>query len=118
MLDAVSVVVVHELLCIPCDGFIAHGYDAMLLDVQSPCPTGRYGERALLESPLCSGICSNGYLCPEGSSSSRSGPCPSGSYCISGVQHKCGPGRFMLSSVTASSDAVDCQACPAGMCGG
>jgi hypothetical protein len=118
MLDAVSVVVVHELLCIPCDGFIAHGYDAMLLDVQSPCPTGRYGERALLESPLCSRICSDGYLCPEGSSSSRSGPCPSGSYCISGVQHKCGPGRFMLSSVTASSDAVDCQACPAGMCGG
>ncbi|KAF4127591.1 hypothetical protein GN958_ATG23220 [Phytophthora infestans] len=33
------------------------------------CPAGRYGDKLAETSPLCAGLCTRGYFCPEGSTS-------------------------------------------------
>ena len=43
------------------------------------CPAGRYGEAEELTKEGCSGKCSPGYYCPEGSTNSTAVACPSGS---------------------------------------
>jgi hypothetical protein len=42
------------------------------------CPGGRYGDQEGLFSANCTGICSRGFYCPAGSTSSRKFPCPIG----------------------------------------
>jgi hypothetical protein len=43
-----------------------------------PCSGGRYGDQEGLISANCTGICSRGFYCPAGSTSSRKFPCPIG----------------------------------------
>jgi hypothetical protein len=76
------------------------------------CPYGRYGSTTGLSSPLCSGVCADGYLCPNGSVVAMSDPCPIGSYCIGGFQYFCPAGTY--SDVERLSSPDDCTRCPAG----
>jgi hypothetical protein len=48
--------------------------------VKKPCPAGRYGGRTGLSSAGCSGACSKGFFCVEGSTSSKESPCPAGRF--------------------------------------
>ncbi|KAG3078989.1 hypothetical protein PI125_g20831 [Phytophthora idaei] len=42
---------------------------------KSLCPAGRYGDKSGETSPLCAGLCTRGYYCPEGSTSSKQIEC-------------------------------------------
>jgi hypothetical protein len=48
--------------------------------VYRSCPVGTYGSEKGLTTPLCSGDCSPGYYCLEGSLHAKSLPCPAGRY--------------------------------------
>ena len=45
-----------------------------------PCPPGHFGNTSNLTDRQCSGLCSPGYYCIEGSTSSYASPCPGGFY--------------------------------------
>lgn len=45
-----------------------------------PCPAGTFGSSINLTDRICSGLCSPGYYCPPGASTSQSQPCPGGQY--------------------------------------
>ncbi|KAL3656443.1 hypothetical protein V7S43_018668 [Phytophthora oleae] len=96
------------------------------------CPAGRYGDKSGETSPLCTGLCTKGYYCPEGSTSPTQIECggdgvlcptgspkpqlvPQGYYSI-GItnttrffQSPCEPGYFCISGVKYQ--------CPAGTYG-
>ncbi len=82
--------------------------------VQHGCPQGRYGEEPELRNSSCSGVCADGFVCPTGSTSRTSTPCPSGAYCADGLLVPCPAGRFMRSGVTAAVSQSSCLLCPAG----
>ncbi|POM78126.1 Hypothetical protein PHPALM_4382 [Phytophthora palmivora] len=56
------------------------------------CPVGRYGDQSGETSPLCAGLCSRGYRCPEGSSSS--------------TQLECGGSNFVCGSGSPAPQLV------------
>lgn len=81
--------------------------------VRWPCPAGRYGNRRRLElDSTCTGPCSSGYYCPEGSISSRQFPCQNASvFCPpgSGLPHPVGVGYYTFgfnSSIPVAGLAV------------
>jgi len=43
--------------------------------VRSPCPAGKFGNEVRLASAECSGNCSVGFYCPEGSTHAEAQPC-------------------------------------------
>ena len=43
--------------------------------VRLPCAAGRYGSTVANTNSSCSGLCTEGYFCPEGSSSPKQFPC-------------------------------------------
>ena len=83
--------------------------------LRQPCPAGRYGNRRRLElDSTCTGPCSSGYYCPEGSISSRQFPCQNASvYCPpeSGMPHSVRLGFYTIgfndSLPTVGSDVGD-----------
>lgn len=80
--------------------------------VKRSCPVGRYGNVSGLITSNCSGVCEDGYHCPEGSISSQQEQCPAGYYCVSGSIIACPVGRY--NEVTAASSLAACLPCPAG----
>ena len=48
--------------------------------VRAACPAGRYGDTVGLSSADCSGECSTGYFCPEGSTGPQQDSCGVGQY--------------------------------------
>jgi hypothetical protein len=44
-------------------------------DLCLPCPAGRWGRRAGLETKLCEGVCPAGFYCPEGTVEPRGNEC-------------------------------------------
>ncbi len=94
-----------------------------------PCPEGTFGNETGLEDATCSGNCSLGALCPEGSTTNET-LCPIGFYCPIGSAIFCPGGTFGnetgLSDPTCSgnctagffclggSTATDSILCPAG----
>lgn len=66
-----------------------------------------------LETPDCSGLCSKGYYCPEGSISDREIPCPGGTYGSSvglgssECSGKCSPGYY-CPDASISSKQYEC----------
>ena len=75
-----------EALCLP-GTYCAGG-------VEYECPDGTYGDVSGLASPACAGLCSAGFVCPAGSFSNESQPCPVGSYCPPGAQVPCPRGTY------------------------
>jgi hypothetical protein len=49
-------------------------------NVYRSCPAGTYGNEEGLATPLCSGYCSPGSFCLDGSIEAKSLPCPAGRY--------------------------------------
>lgn len=77
---------------------------------RSLCPAGRYGSSELLSSPLCDGVCLNGYECDEGSSVPDPRRCSAGFVCFNGTKTACPAGRYNTEVGSSSLDA--CVACP------
>ena len=69
-----------------------------------PCPSGHYGASSNLTDRYCSGLCSPGFYCNEGSSSSTSIPCPGGVY----------GDQFGLVDETCSGPCIAGYFCPPG----
>ena len=69
-----------------CNGIPSPGSYSIAGSTSSiPCPAGRFGSVSGLNSTLCSGPCSPGYFCPEGSIQSNQYPCGNYSfYCPEG----------------------------------
>ena len=62
------------------------------------CPAGRFGNVVGIVNASCSGMCTEGFYCPEGSTSSRQHPCGSAAfYCPRG---SAGPKRVSVSHFT------------------
>ena len=76
--------------------------------IKAPCPAGRYGNRIELSSADCSGVCSDGYECAAGSTSSVAAHCQAGYNCTGGKKVVCAAGRYSLTGSTT------CTACVAG----
>mmetsp|Transcript_3555 Transcript_3555/g.5536 ORF Transcript_3555/g.5536 Transcript_3555/m.5536 type:complete len:1103 (+) Transcript_3555:128-3436(+) len=58
------------------------GHYCLADGVRRVCPAGRYGSSIGLSSPECSGVCEQGYYCPEASTSPRQYQCGADSvYC-------------------------------------
>jgi hypothetical protein len=53
--------------------------------VCSACPGGVYGNTTGLSNPVCSGLCSAGFMCPAGSTTPETQLCPSGRYSLPGA---------------------------------
>lgn len=84
--------------------------------VKTMCPAGSYGSSLGLRHSNCSGLCSPGYLCNEGSPSSTQFKCGTGShvYCPAGSFHSIlvPPGYYSIgTSVTTRHDV---RICPPG----
>jgi hypothetical protein len=82
------------------------------------CPGGRYGDSMGLATPMCSGPCAVGYVCPPGSNTSTPVPsCPAGRYgdAATGLCVDCPAGRFGMFAEATSLSA--CSACAAGFYG-
>ena len=84
--------------------------------VRSPCPAGRFGAASQEVSSNCSGVCTGGYYCPEGSSSSVQlacgGPhvyCPEGS----GAPTTVGSGFYSTGGSSSSTRTGEAR-CEAG----
>jgi hypothetical protein len=94
--------------------------------MQLLCPSGRYGASLGETNASCSGVCSDGYQCAPGSSSSvavrcdpgyackggQRSPCPVGTYSGAGAKEctLCTAGRYSPAVAAASADA--CMPCP------
>mmetsp|Transcript_14181 Transcript_14181/g.30690 ORF Transcript_14181/g.30690 Transcript_14181/m.30690 type:complete len:1885 (-) Transcript_14181:36-5690(-) len=69
------------------------------------CPAGRFGNTTNIFSENCTGVCFDGFFCPEGSTSPTQEDCPVGFYCPAGCQDPipCPAGRYGSSSRAVSS---------------
>ncbi len=76
------------------------------------CPEGTYGARQELSSPLCTGRCADGFLCPAASSSPRAVACSPGGFCMNGTRTDCPQGTY--NALNVSTARINCTACAAG----
>lgn len=83
-----------------------------------PCPPGRFGSSLGLTGAGCTGPCSAGYACPEGSTNSTTIVCGPGSYSPSGSAQctPCAPGAFgdAPASAVCSGLCLAGFSCPSG----
>ena len=81
-------------------------------DLVQPCPAGVYGATVGLSTAACSGVCHQGYFCPEGSTSATPVICPIGSYCPTGsaIPILCSSGTYSPSVGRYRT----CALCPLG----
>eukprot|EP00644_Phytophthora_capsici_P013892 jgi/Phyca11/119984/e_gw1.40.311.1 len=73
----------------------------------SRCPGGTFGVMPGLTSSLCSGLCTAGFFCPEGSTSSREKPCGNTIYyCPAGsaARRRVDSGYYTITFPTNSTD--------------
>jgi hypothetical protein len=91
----------------------------LITGVMTRCPAGTYGSSSGLFSPSCSGLCQEGFYCPEGSISSQQHHCGSPSvFCPIGskepqpVSH----GYFTGISPSPVDRHVSFPACPLPLC--
>jgi hypothetical protein len=87
-----------------------------LVEMCEACPAGRFGSGGNLNSS-CSGPCSAGYACPEGSGNSTASACPTGTYSLAAasVCALCTVGRFGDATAVGSADCSGL--CPGGRFG-
>ena len=76
-------------MCLPPLRQMLHMCVCDCLGSQLPCPSGRFGNTTGQTSPLCSGICSDGYECEGGSTSPTAAQCQAGYVCASGLKSPC-----------------------------
>jgi hypothetical protein len=94
--------------------------------IKFPCPPGCYGDTEAQVLSSCTGPCSNGYQCVEGSSSPTAAPCDPGFTCVADVRAPCPAGYWsagqavactpcsagQFSATPAATSAATCQPCP------
>ena len=82
----------------------------------SACFGGSYGAASNLTTPTCSGVCTAGYVCGNGSTSATAVLCPAGSYCPAGTsagsQVPCPAGYACAAGSGVAPTAAN--ACPSG----
>lgn len=84
-------------------------------EIRKPCPGGTYGLTSALDNSKCSGICPEGYYCPEGTVDPFSNPCGSSSYyCPKGSSRpiEIESGYFGIGNSTTTFSSQ--QICPEG----
>jgi hypothetical protein len=77
-----------------------------------PCPAGSFGNVSGLTNATCSGRCGDGVLCANQSTAAVGVPCPTGSFCVAGLQYPCPAGTFNPSR-GATNATAQCLPCPA-----
>lgn len=85
------------------------------------CPAGKFGNQIGLSTPACSGVCPEGFYCPEGSTLPHSYPCANDSrvYCPLGSDqpYLVGQGYYSVkseASVQLAGGYTSQEACPRG----
>lgn len=79
-----------------------------------PCAAGRYGSGTGNTDSACTGACTAGYYCAEGSTSATAAECRVGYYCEAGTSEEvpCPKGRYGNNPMLTVSTA--CDACGVG----
>ncbi len=88
-----------------------------LMNPCTPCASGRYGVTVAMNASACSGNCTAGFTCPEGSINATVLACPAGQFSNPGASacSVCVAGRY---GATAAMSTPGCTAaCPAGTFG-
>jgi len=85
-----------------------------------PCPGGTYGDEPGLKTPVCSGPCAAGSMCPEASTTDSERPCPAGYFCVEGTGGQTSPPVICPAGFycpSGSEEPTPCEpnvACPEG----